>query len=114
MLGQELLAPEQQSRADQSRVDQATLDQAIVHLDKALTVENDNPDAFFFLAQAYDAKGDAGRARLCTAEENFYLGQMRDARAFAMRARETLARDSSEYRRATDIVLALPAHAPRR
>ena len=30
----------------------------------------------------------------------------RYARAFAMRARETLARDSSEYRRATDIILA--------
>ena len=31
---------------------------------------------------------------------------MSDARTFAMRARETLAKDSKEYRRATDIVLA--------
>ena len=96
MLGQEILAQEDKSKADE----------AIVHFKAALQIENDNPDAWFMMAQAYDAKGDAGRARLCTAEENFYLGQMRDARAFAMRARETLSRDSSEYRRATDIILA--------
>ncbi len=40
------------------------------------------------------------------AEQDFALGQMRDARTFAMRAREKLAKDSTEYRRATDIVLA--------
>jgi predicted Zn-dependent protease len=96
MLGQDLLAQEDKSKVDE----------AIVHLNKALEKENDNADAWFMLAQAYDAKGDAGRARLATAEQNFYLGQMRDARTFAMRARETLAKDSREYRRATDIVLA--------
>ena len=96
MVGQDLLAEE----------DKTKVDEAIVHLNKALERENDNADAWFMLAQAYDAKGDAGRARLATAEKNFYLGQMRDARTFAMRARETLAKDSSEYRRATDIVLA--------
>ncbi len=96
MLGQELLGEEDKSKADE----------AIAHLNKALQYENDNADAWFMLAQAYDAKGDAGRARLATAEQNFYLGQMRDARAFAMRARESLPRTSSEYRRATDIVLA--------
>jgi predicted Zn-dependent protease len=86
--------------------DKSKVDEAIVHLNKALEAENDNADAWFLLAQAYDAKGDPGRARLATAEENFYHGQMRDARNFAMRARETLAKDSKEYRRATDIVLA--------
>ncbi len=96
MLGQDLLAQEDKSKVDE----------AIVHLNKALERENDNADAWFMLAQAYDQKGDPGRARLATAEQNFYLGQMRDARSFAMRARETLAKDSSEYRRATDIVLA--------
>jgi predicted Zn-dependent protease len=44
-------------------------------------------------------------ARLATAEQNFALGQMKDARAFAMRARELLPRDTSDWRRATDIVL---------
>ncbi|MGZ3277128.1 MAG: M48 family metalloprotease [Caulobacteraceae bacterium] len=96
MLGQELLAQEDKSKADE----------AIVHLQKALQLENDNAEAYFMLAQAWAAKGDEGRARLNTAEQNFYLGQMRDARAFALRARETLAKDSPDYRRATDIVLA--------
>ena len=96
MLGQDLLGEEDKSKADE----------AIAHLNAALEREKDNADAWFLLAQAYDAKGDAGRARLATAEQDFYLGQMSDARTFAMRARETLAKDSKEYRRATDIVLA--------
>ncbi|HEY4029821.1 MAG TPA: M48 family metalloprotease [Caulobacteraceae bacterium] len=96
MLGQELLAEE----------DKTKVDDAIAHLQKALELENDNVEAYFTLAQAWAAKGDEGRARLYTAEQNFYLGQMKDARAFAMRARETLAKDSPDYRRATDIVLA--------
>ncbi len=58
------------------------------------------------LRYSLESLARVSRARLCTAEENFFLGQMRDARAFAMRARETLAKDSSEYRRATDIILA--------
>jgi predicted Zn-dependent protease len=96
MLGQELLAQDDKSKADE----------ALVHLQKSLQLENDNPEAWFMLSQAYAAKGDEGRARLAIAEENFYLGQMRDARSFAMRAREQLAKNSSEYRRATDIILA--------
>ncbi len=44
-------------------------------------------------------------ARLATAEQNFALGQVRDARAFAMRARELLPRNTPQWRRATDIVL---------
>ena len=96
MLGQELLAQEDKSKVDE----------AIVHLNKALQAENDNAEAWFMLAQAWDAKGDSGRARLATAEQNFYLGQMKDARAFALRAREDLPKTSIDYRRATDIVLA--------
>jgi predicted Zn-dependent protease len=45
-------------------------------------------------------------ARLATAEQNFYLGQMTDARVFAVRARELLKKDSPEWRRANDIILA--------
>ena len=96
MLGQDLLAQEDASKADE----------AIVHLDKSLRIDSDNAEAWFLLAQAWHAKGDAGRANLATAEQNFHLGQMREARTFAMRARETLAKDVIEYRQATDIVLA--------
>jgi predicted Zn-dependent protease len=96
LLARALLAEEDKSKADE----------AIAHLQKAVERENDNAEAYFTLAQAWSAKGDEGRARLAMAEQNFYLGQMKDARAFAMRARETLAKGSPDYTKATDIVLA--------
>ncbi len=40
------------------------------------------------------------------AEQDFALGQMKDARMFAMRARDNLSKDSRDWRRATDIMLA--------
>jgi predicted Zn-dependent protease len=95
-LGQTLLAEEDKSKVDD----------AVAHLRIALRLEDDNAMGWRLLAEAYDRKGDPGRARLAVAEQDFALGQMRDARSFAMRARESLAKDSAEYRRATDIVLA--------
>ncbi len=89
----------------ESEDDKAKLDDAIANLRRSLDVENDNPDAWQFLARAYDQKGDAGMARLATAEQNYALGQLRDARVFAMRAREMLPKNTPQWRRATDIVL---------
>jgi predicted Zn-dependent protease len=83
----------------------AKLDDAIVTLNRSLVVEPDYPTPWQFLSQAYDAKGDEGMARLATAELNFHLGQMKDARSFAMRARAFLKRGTPEWNRATDIVL---------
>ncbi len=94
-LGQTLIAEE----------DPKKLDEAIDHLQKGLNLERDNSLGWWLLAQAWDQKGDAGRARLATAEQNFWLGQMKDARVFAMQARNLLPRDSIEWRQATDIVL---------
>ena len=48
MLGQELLALTEE--------DKSKADEAIVHLQKALTFENDNSEAYFFLAQAWARK----------------------------------------------------------
>ncbi|MFI4934453.1 MAG: M48 family metalloprotease [Caulobacterales bacterium] len=84
----------------------AKLDEAILNFNRSLIVESDNALAWQYLSEAYDAKGDAGMARLAAAEQNFNLGQMKDARVFAMRARELLKKDTPEWRRATDIVLA--------
>jgi len=89
----------------ESEEDKTKLDDAIAHLRRALDLENDNPDAWQFLARAYDQKGDPGMARLATAEQDFALGQLKDARVFAMRAREMLPKNTPQYRRATDIVL---------
>ena len=89
----------------ESEDDKAKLDDAIAQLKRAIDFENDNPDAWQFLARAYDEKGDAGMARLATAEQNYALGQLKDARVFAMRAREMLPKNTPQWRRATDIVL---------
>jgi predicted Zn-dependent protease len=94
-LGQTLVAEEDKSK----------LDEAVVQLKRALDLENDNAFAWEILARAYDGKGDPGMARLATAEENFALGQLKDARVFAMRARAMLPKDTPQWRRATDIVL---------
>ncbi len=94
-LGQTLIAEE----------DPKKLDEAISHIQRGLDLEHDNAMGWWLLAQAYDQKGEPGRARLATAEQNFSLGQMKDARTFALQARGLLPRDSSDWRRATDIVL---------
>lgn len=86
--------------------DKTKVDEAIADINRALTEEPDNALGWRLLSEAYDSKGEAGRARLATAEQNFYLGQMRDARTFALRARDLLKKDTPEWRRATDIVLA--------
>lgn len=94
-LGQALLAEE----------DPKKVDEAIAELRRASDEEPDNAFAWLLLSQAYDRKGEGGMARLAAAEENFSLGQYGDAKMFAMRARMQLARNSPEWRRATDIVL---------
>ena len=95
LLGQDLI----------TQNDPAKLQEAINTLNRSLVVEPDNPMPWLWLSQAYDAKGDEGMARLATAEQDFHLGQMKDARAFAMRARGFLKRGTPEWNRATDIVL---------
>ena len=94
-LGQALLAED----------DPAKVDEALAQLHNASTMEPDNAFVWLLLSQAYDRKGQAGMARLAAAEQNFSLGQGGDAKMFAMRARQQLAKDSPEWRRATDIVL---------
>jgi predicted Zn-dependent protease len=94
-LGQALLAEDDPSK----------IDEALTQLRKASTLEPDNAFVWLLLSQAYDRKGEAGMARLAAAEQNFSLGQVADAKMFAMRARQQLPKNSPEWRRATDIVL---------
>jgi predicted Zn-dependent protease len=83
----------------------AKTEEGIAELKKALTQEEDNAVAWRILAEAYDKHGDEGLARLATAEYAFNVGDMRQAREFAIRARERLPKDGPDWRRATDIVL---------
>ncbi len=85
--------------------DRAKIQEGVAELKKALTREEDNAVAWRLLAEGYDHLGQDGMARLATAEYNFNTGDMRQAKVFAMRAREKLTKGTPEWRRATDIVL---------
>lgn len=86
--------------------DPALLDRAVDELKRALAWENDNTLGWRLLGQAYAGQGKEGEARLASAEYHFALGREEQATQFALRAREMLDRDSIEWRRAVDIVLA--------
>ena len=85
--------------------DKKKTEEGIAELKKALTQEQDNAVAWRILAEGYDKHGDEGLARLATAEYEFNIGDMRQARQFAIRARERLPKNGPDWRRATDIVL---------
>ena len=57
------------------------------------------------MAEAYDRLGQDGQARLATAEAYFSLGAPEEAYVFARRAQDLLAKNTTEWRRASDIVL---------
>ena len=83
----------------------AQVDEAILDIRRSLASEPESPLAWRLLSEAYDAKKDPAMARLAAAEQNFYLGQLLEARTFAYNARQLLNKDSPEWRRATDIIL---------
>jgi len=85
--------------------DRAKIEEGVSELKRSLTLEEDNAEAWRQLAQAYDKLGQEGLARLATAEYDFEIGDVTQARIFAMRAREKLPKNTPEWRRATDIVL---------
>jgi len=85
--------------------DRAKVAEGVGELKRALTREEDNAVAWRILAEAYDKLGQDGLARLATAEYNFNVGDLRQARLFALRARDKLGKNTPEWRRATDIVL---------
>lgn len=89
--------------------DPAKLDEAIANLRRAVTDEHDNSMGWRLLGQAYGAQGKEGEARLATAEMYFAIGQENEAVQFAMRARDHLQPGTSDWLRATDIVLSTGA-----
>lgn len=90
----------------ENRPDAAKIEAAEAELRKALAFEEDSIFAWRLMAQAHDLKGEAGLARLASAEAHYAGGDLQQARIFAMRAREQLQRNTPSWRRATDIVLA--------
>ncbi len=86
--------------------DTTSLAQAELDLRRSLAAEPDNPLAWRLLSEDYDGEKRPGMARLAAAEQNFYLGQLLEARTFAFNARKLFEKGTPEWRRATDIILA--------
>lgn len=84
----------------------AKIDEGIHELKTALDQDEENSVAWRLLAQAYDSRSRDGLARYATAEYNYIEGDRRQALIFALRARDLLERNTPEWRRANDIVLA--------
>ena len=82
------------------------LDRAIDELKRASAREPENTMAWRLLSQAYATQGKEGEARLAMAEAYFAGGNVEQATQFALRARPMLERNTIEWRRAMDIVLA--------
>ncbi len=86
--------------------DPKKVEEGVLELKRSLLNEPDNSVAWRLLAQAYDTQKKDGEARLATAEQYYSLGAVSEAKVFAVRARELLTKNTPDWRRATDIILA--------
>ena len=82
----------------------AQTDEAIRLLQGALAIEQDNAFAWRELASTREQRGERGLAELCSAEQNYWIGDYGAAINFAERARRTLDQGTPSFVRATDIV----------
>lgn len=78
--------------------------QAVSALKTALRKENDDPDAYNFLAFAYGRSGKPALADLATADMHYYSDNIGEARYFAARAQSRLPRGAADWQRAQDIL----------
>jgi predicted Zn-dependent protease len=90
-----------------------TVTEGIAVLETAVRLEPRNGFAWRELARGYDMQGDAGQARLASAEEAYSIGDLVTAENFAERAKRELPQGSTAWRRASDIVLVARAERPR-
>lgn len=89
--------------------DQADMTEAVKVLKSALILEPDNAFGWFELSRAYGGLGQESLANLATAEARYYVGNKGEAAQFARRAQAGLERNTPEWRRASDILLAVGA-----
>jgi predicted Zn-dependent protease len=76
---------------------------AITHLEKAVSIDNSNPDAWHFLAVAYGKKGKDGMASLAQAENASLNGDYDAALEHVNRALKKLKEGTPAWRRAQDL-----------
>ena len=84
--------------------DNQDVGKAVIELKTAVTKEPDSY-SFHLLAQAYDTLKEPGLARLSTAESQYWAGDYQSARQTAVWSQKFLDPQSTEFRRARDIVI---------
>lgn len=77
---------------------------AISVIKNGITHEPDFSAAYGYLAMAYGRSGQIALADLATADMNYYNGQIKQARIFALRAQKKLKPKSPDWLRAQDIL----------
>jgi predicted Zn-dependent protease len=77
---------------------------AVVELQSGLSRAKEYAAGYRYLAQAHGKLGNIAEAELTTAEGHFYSGNYRDAKIFAARAQQKLAKGSPAWLRAQDII----------
>ncbi len=77
--------------------------EAVTLLRKSLT-DDDNPQAFRLLANAYYKQGREPQANAATAQASFLEGNLKQAQIFAKRAQQGLTKGSPEWIKADDII----------
>lgn len=82
--------------------------QAIKELKAGLARDPKTISGHVYLARAYSLLGDEPRALAATAEQQFLLGQYKEAKQFAIRAQQNLNKNTPEWLRLQDIVLYKP------
>ncbi|MDB5569963.1 MAG: peptidase [Hyphomicrobiales bacterium] len=82
----------------------ASTDQAISILSRAAQQEEENADAYQFLAMAYERKGNQAQAMLSAAQGLFISGKFIEARTQADRAKRLLPERSPGWLKADDIL----------
>jgi predicted Zn-dependent protease len=92
--------------------ERAGADEAIRLLQRALQSEPENAFAWRTLAEAHEAKGQEGLARLASAEQAYSVGDFGTAVNFAERARRTLTQGTVSWQRASDIVVSVRNSMP--
>lgn len=78
--------------------------EAVRLLERATDIEPDNAFGWRELASAHDSRGEAGLARLASAEQSYVTGDYSRAMNFAERAKRELPSGQPAWQRANDIV----------
>jgi len=100
-------APELRALLAQAQITSEKLSlekEGIENLKISLQQDDDQPFAWYLMAQAYSDLKNEPMANLSTAERYYTIGAYQPAAIFALRARQALAKGSPDWERANDII----------